>query len=131
MKSSTTRKTKKTETPRLMTRAEMEAITVRVSLSRNGWVVRNNQGVSSIHRTQAEAIEKARAVAKRLSGQLAIYDRRDHVRKWEVYWSGPIVLKRKPIPPDFRPVNATRKQMREAMKAVMRRRLALEVQQTQ
>lgn len=132
MKSSTAKKTKtkKNQTPRLMTRAELEAITVRVFLYREGWGVRDVSGIKSFHRTQAEAIEKARAIAKRLSGHLAIYDRKDHVRKWEVYSSGPIILKRKPIPPKFRPVNATRKEMREAMKAVVRERRALEAQQT-
>src|SRR5215212_2073076 len=124
MKSSSARQTKKIETPRLMTRDELEAITIRVFLGRQGWCVRDSHSLRSIHRTQAEAIEKASAIAKKLSGQLAIYDRKDHVRKWKVYYSGQIVLKRKPIPPEFRPVNATRKQMREAMKAVVRERLA-------
>ena len=130
MKSSTTKKTKKNETPRLVTRHELEAITVRVFLYPEGWGVRDNSGIKSFHRTQAEAIEKARTIARRLSGQLAIYDRKEHVRKWEVYWSGPIRLKSEPIRPEFRPVNATRKEMREAMKAVVRERRAREAQQT-
>ena len=129
MKSSTARKTKTNETPRLMTRRELEAITVRVYLCREGWAVRNTHGLRSIHRTQAEAIKKARLIAKKLSGQLAIYDRKDHVRKWEVYWSGPIRLKPKPVPPDFPPANATRKAIREAGKAIVRERLAREAQQ--
>jgi hypothetical protein len=107
----------------------MEAITVRVALGHKEWVIRDYNGLRSTHRTQAEAIEKARVIAKKLSGQLAIYDRKDHVRKWEVYWSGPIRLKKNPMPPNFRPVNATRKQMREAMKAVIRARRAREAQQ--
>jgi len=129
MKSSTARKTKKTETPRLITRRELEAITVRVYLCREGWGVRDSHGIRSIHRTQAEAVEKGRAIARKRSGQLAIYDRKGHVRKWEVFWSGPLALKSSPIRPEFRPVNATRKEMREAMKAVVRERRALEAQQ--
>ena len=114
----------KTQTPRAMTRDELEAITVSVFLYREGWGVSDKSGIKSFHRTQAEAVEKGRAIARKMSGQLAIYDRKEHVRKWEVYYSGPIVLKRKLTPPKLRPVNATRKQMREAMKAVVRERLA-------
>src|SRR5215211_4478699 len=129
MKSSTARKTKKTDTPRLLTRDELEAITVRVNLYREGWGVRDSGGIRSFHRTQAEALEKGRAIARKRSGQLAIYDRKGHVRKWEVFWSGPVVLKSSPIRPEFRPVNATRKEMREAMKAVVRERRALEAEE--
>jgi len=129
MKSSTARKTKQNETPRLMTRRELEAITVRIYLYREGWGIRDHDGIRSFHRTQAEAVEKGRVIARKRSGQLAIYDRKGHVRKWEVFWSGPVVLKSSPIPPEFRPVNATRKQMREAMKAVVRERRASEAQQ--
>ena len=123
MKSSTARKTKKNETPREMTRSEIAAITVRIFLYREGWGVRDKSGIKSFHRTQAEAIEKGRALARKISGQLAIYDRKEHVRKWEVY-SGPIILKSDPSPPEMRPVNATVKQIREAGKAIHRKRLA-------
>ena len=112
-----------------MTRDELDAITVRIYLYREGWGVRDHHAIRSFHRTQAEAIEKGRALAKKWDGQLAIHDRKGHVRKWEVYYSGTVVLKRSPIPPRVRPVNATRKEMREAMKAVVRERLAREAQQ--
>ena len=107
-----------------MTRREIESITVRIFLYREGWGVRDKSGIKSFHRTQAEAIEKGRAMARKISGQLAIYDRKNHVRKWEVFYSAPIILKSDPSPPEFRPVNATVKQIREAGKAVHRRRLA-------
>ena len=112
-----------------MTLRETQAITVRVYLCREGWCVRDVHAIRSFHRTQAEAAEKGRAIARKLSGQLAIYDRKGHVRKWEVFWSGPRALKSSPIRPELRPVNATRKEMREAMKAVVRERRALEAQQ--
>ena len=119
MKSSTARKTKKNETPRLITRKELDELTLHVVLRDVGWVVRESNGeVKSIHRTQAEAINKGRAMAEKRSGHLAIYGRKGHVRKWEG-WSGPIRVERKPIRPRLRP-NATRKAMREAMKAVLR-----------
>ena len=130
MKSSTTKKTKKSETPRVVTRKELDELSLHVALW-DEWVVCEHNGiVKSTHPTQAAAIEKGRALAKKRNGQLAIHDRKGHVRKWEVYWTGPIVLKRSPIRPEFRPVNATRKQMREAMKAVVRERRAREAQQT-
>ena len=113
-----------------MTRDELEAITVRINLYPEGWGVRDSSGSRTFHRTQAEAIAKGRAMARKKSGQLAIHDRKGRIRKWEVFWSGPIALKRKPVPPEFRPINATRKQMREAMKAVVRERRAFEAQQT-
>jgi len=128
MKSSTTRKTKKKETPRLVTRDELNALTLHVVLRHSGWVLRDgNYDVKSIHRTQAEAIKKGRAMARKRSGFLLIYDRKDHVRKF-ARWSGPIEVKQKLAPPPFRP-SAPRKLMREAMKAAIRQRLAREAQQ--
>jgi hypothetical protein len=128
MKSSTTRKTKKNETPRLITRDELNALCLHVVLRDVGWVVRESNGkVKSTHRTQAEAINKGRAIARKRSGFLAIYDRKGHVRKWEG-WSGPLQVKRKLTPPPYRP-SAPRKLMREAMKAVVRERLAREAQE--
>jgi|SRR5215213_2758337 len=131
MKSSTAKKTKKSETPRLITGDELDALTLHVVLRDVGWVVREDNGkVRSIHRTQTEAICKGRAMGKKRAGQLAIHGRNGHVRKWEVYWSGPIRVERKPMRPRSRPVNATRKAMREAMKAVLRERASsLGVQQ--
>ena len=128
MKSSTTRKTKKNEAPRVVTRDEMNALCLHVVLRHAGWVLRDgNFDVKSIHRTQAEAIKKGRVMARKQSGFLAIYDRKGHVRKWES-WSGPIKVKEKLSPPPFRP-SAPRKLMREAMKAVIRERLAREAQE--
>ena len=128
MKSSTTRKTKKNETPRVVTRDEMNELCLYVVLRDTGWVLRDGKfDVKSIHRTQAEAIKKGRVMARKRSGFLAIYDRKGHVRKWEG-WSGPIEVKQKLSPPPFRP-SAPRKLMREAMKAVVRARLAREAQQ--
>jgi hypothetical protein len=128
MKSSTTRKTKKNETPRLITRDELNALCLHVVQRDVGWVLRDgNFKVKSTHRTQAEAINKGRAMARKRSGFLAIYDRKGHVRKWEG-WSGPLQLKQNLSPPPFRP-SAPRKLMREAMKAVVRERLAREAQE--
>lgn len=107
-----------------MTRCELNAITVTVFLYPDGWGVSDNNGIKSLHRTQAEAIEKGRAIARKLSGQLAIYDRKEHVRRWEVYYPDTIILKSSLTPPDVRPVNATIKQIREAGKAIVRERLA-------
>ena len=112
----------------MITRDELNALCLHVVLRSIGWVVReSNFEVKSIHRTQAEAIKKGRAMARKRSGFLAIYDRKGHVRKWET-WSGPLEVKRKLTPPPYRP-SRPRKLMREAMKAVVRERLAREAQQ--
>src|SRR5262245_60821339 len=127
MQTSIIQKRKKNETPRLVTRDELNALTLHVVLRHVGWVLRDgNFEVKSIHRTQAEAIKKGRAMARKRSGFLAIYDRKGHVRKWET-WSGPLEVEQKLTPPPFRP-SAPRKLMREAMKAVVRERLAREAQ---
>jgi Uncharacterized protein conserved in bacteria (DUF2188) len=128
MKSSTTRKKKKNETPRVVTREEMNALCLHVVLRHSGWVLRDgNHDIKSIHRTQAEAIKKGRVMARKRSGFLAIYDRKGHVRKWEGWSPGPIKVKQKLSPPPFRP-SAPRKLMHEAMKAIVRERLAREAQ---
>lgn len=128
MKSSIIQKSKKNETPRVVTSDELNALCLHVVLHDDGWVLRDgNYKVKSIHRTQAEAINKGRVMARKRSGFLAIYDRKGHVRKWEG-WSGPLEVKQRLTPPPFRP-SAPRKLMRAAMKAVVRERLAREAQE--
>jgi hypothetical protein len=123
MRSSTTRKTKKNETPRLITDEELKELTLEVYLyHRQGWVVvDHNYEVKSTHRWQYEAIEKGRALARKRSGRLLIHTRNNRVRKSEIYWSGPVRFEPfKPLPPSYPPVNATRKQIERAVKEAIR-----------
>ena len=117
MKSSTARKTKKTETPRLITNKELEKLTLEVYLFREGWVVVDKDDVISTHRTQAKAAEKGRALAKKRSGQLLVRGRNGLIRKREHYWGGPVRFEpRRPVPPSSPPINATRKAILKAVK---------------
>jgi len=124
MKSSTTRKTKKTETPRLITDAEARKLTLEIYLFRQGWVVTDhNHAVKSTHRTQAEAAESGRALAKKRSGVLIIRGKNGLIRKREYYWKGPVCFEPfKPIPPSFPPLNGTRKQIEKAVIKAIRAR---------
>lgn len=125
MKSSTTRKTKKNETPRLITERELEKLTLEVYRFPEGWVVIDGiDKLVSTHRTQAKAAEKARALAKRRSGRLLVRGKNGLVRKREYYWTGPVRFEPlKLIPPDFPPKNGTRKQIEKAVKEVIRERI--------
>jgi hypothetical protein len=122
MKSSTTRKTKKNETPRVITDRELNELTFEVFLFRQGWVVvGHNHEIKSTHRTQYEAIEEGRAMARKRSGRLLIHARNNRVRKAECFWSGPVRFEpRKHRPPSYPPVNATRKQIERAVKNAIR-----------
>ena len=117
MKSSTARKTKKTETPRLITDKELDELTLEVYLFREGWVVVDGDEVKSTHRTQAKAAEKGRALAKKRSGRLLVRGRNGLIRKREYYWPGPVRFEPpKLVPPDSPPINATRKAILKAVK---------------
>jgi hypothetical protein len=122
MKSSTTRKTKKNETPRVITEQELDQLTLEVYLYRQGWVVvDHNDEIKSTHRTQYEAVEKGRAMARKRSGRLLIHARNNRVRKAECFWSDPVSIEpRKARPPSYPPVNATRKQIERAVKNAIR-----------
>ena len=123
MKSSTARKTKKNETPRLITDDQLRKLTLEVYLIRQGWVVTDhNYKVKSTHRTQAEAAESGRVLAKKRSGVLIIRGKNGLIRKREFYWSGPVRFEPpRPIPPRFPPINATRKAIERAVKNAIRR----------
>ena len=131
MKSSTARKTKKNETPRLITDEELEKLTLEVYLFRQGWVViDHNDEIKSTQRTQAKAAEKGRALAKKRSGQLIVRGRNGLIRKRECYWGGPVRFEPpKPVPPSVPPVNATRKAIERAVKNAIRRAKAEAAQQ--
>lgn len=123
MKSSTTRKTKKDETPRLITLRELRKLTLEVYRFPEGWVVIDNQDVlRSTHRTQAEAAESGRKLAKKRSGRLLVRGKNGLIRKREYYWTGPVRFEPlKPIPPSFPPQNGTRKQIEKAIINAIRR----------
>jgi hypothetical protein len=130
MKSSTTRKTKNKQTPRFLTTKEAEALTLRVVLWREGWVLREeNYEVKSVYKTQAEAISKGRTLAKKRSGQLVIQGRNGEIRKIERYWGSVRLEPLKPGRPASPPVNATRKQIEKAVKKVIRQMNARAAQQ--
>jgi len=122
MKSSTAQKTKKNETPRLITNQELEKLTLNVYRFPAGWVVvDHNDKIKSTHRTQADAIKNGRVLARNRSGRLIVRGRNGVIRKREHYWSGAVRFEPlKPLPPSFRPVNATRKAISEAMKEAIR-----------
>ena len=117
MKSSTTRKTKKSETPRLITDKELQKLTLEVYRFPEGWVVIDNQDVlRSTHRTQAEAAESGRALAKKRAGRLIVRGKNGRIRKREYYWTGPVRFEPlKLLPPSFPPQNATRKAIEKAV----------------
>jgi hypothetical protein len=122
MKSSTTRKTKKNETPRLITDRELKKLTLEVYRFPEGWVVIDGTDeLVSTHRTQAEAAEKGRALAKKRSGMLLVRGRNDRIRRREYYWTGPVRFEPpKLLPPSFPPVNATRAAIEKAVKEAIR-----------
>jgi hypothetical protein len=122
MKSSTTRKTKKNETPRLITEQQLEKLTLEVYRFPEGWVViDHNDVVKSIHRTQTEAAESGRVLAKKRSGCLIVRGKNGLIRKREYYWIGPVRFEPlKLLPPSFPPKNATRKAIERAMKKAIR-----------
>jgi hypothetical protein len=123
MKSSTTRKTKKNETPRLITDRELKKLTLEVYRFPEGWVVIDGiDELVSTHRTQAEAAEKGRTLAKKRSGRLIVRDKNGSIRKMEYYWVGPVRFEPPKLrPPSYPPVNATRKAIETAVKNAIRR----------
>ena len=124
MKSSTTRKTKKNETPRLITLRELRKLTLEVYRFPEGWVVIDNRDVlRSTHRTQAEAAESGRKLAKKRAGLLVVRGKNGLVRKREYYWTGPVRFEpMKLVPPSFPPKNGTRKQIERAVIKAIRAR---------
>ena len=120
MKSSTTRKTKKNEPPRLITDKELEKLTLEVYKFPEGWVVIDAiDKLVSTHRTQAKAAEKGRALAKKRAGVLIVRGRNGLIRKREYYWTGPVRFEPS-TPPSVPPVNATRKAIERAVKEAIR-----------
>lgn len=130
MKSSTTRKTKKDETPRLITQKELGKLTLEVYRFPEGWVVIDGTDkLVSTHRTQAEAAEKARVLARTRSGRLLVRGKNGLVRKREYYWTGPVRFEPlKLVPPSFPPKNGTRKQIEAAVIKAIRERTEAERQ---
>ena len=104
MKSSTTRKTKENDTPRLITQKELERLTLNVYRFPEGWVViDHNDRVKSTHRTQAQAAESGRLLAKERAGRLLVRGKNGRIRKREYYWTGPLRFEPlKLLPPSFR-----------------------------
>jgi len=124
MKSSTTRKSRKDKTPRLITRKQLDKLTLEVYRFPEGWVVIDHQDVlRSTHRTQAEAAESGRKLAKKRSGRLLVRGKNGRIRKREYYWTGPVRIEPlELLPPSFPPLNGTRKQIEKAViKAIQAR----------
>lgn len=122
MKSSTARKTKKDETPRLITDRELRKLTLNVYKFREGWVVvDHNHHVKSVHRTQADAAEKGRVLARKRAGVLLVRGRNGLIRKREYYWTGPVRFEPlRSLAPSVRPTNATVKAISAAVKEAIR-----------
>jgi hypothetical protein len=117
MKSSTTRKTKKNEAPRLITDQELDKLTLEVYRFPEGWVVIDHKDVvKSTHRTQAEAAESGRLLAQKRSGRLLVRGKNGSIRKKEYYWTGPVRFEPPKLrPPSFPPKSASRKAIEKAM----------------
>ena len=128
MKSSTTRKPKKDKTPRLITRKQLDKLTLEVYRFPEGWVVIDHQDVlRSTHRTQAEAAESGRKLAQKRSGRLLVRGKNGRIRKREYYWTGPVRIEPlELLPPSFPPLNGTRKQIEKTVKNAIRSRLNAE-----
>lgn len=124
MKSSTTRKSKKDETPRLITLKQLKKLTLEVYRFPEGWVVIDHRDVlKSIHRTQAEAAESGRRLAKKRSGCLLVRGKNGLIRKREYYWTGPVrVEPPRLLPPSFPPQNGTPEQIEKAVINAIRAR---------
>ncbi|HKG62404.1 MAG TPA: DUF2188 domain-containing protein [Pyrinomonadaceae bacterium] len=124
MKTSTTRKTKQSETPRLITERELKKLTLNVYWFPEGWVViDHNDRIKSTHRTQAEAAESGRVLARERAGRLIVRGKNGLIRKREYYWTGPVRFEPlKLLPPHFPPQNGTRKAIEKAVKAAIRAR---------
>jgi hypothetical protein len=91
-----------------------------------GWVVIEHNDVDDVlrstHRTQAEAAESGRVLAKKRSGQLLVRGKNGRIRKREYYWTGPVQFEPlKLLPPHFPPKNATRKAIEKAVKDAIRK----------
>ena len=125
MKSSTTRKSKKDETPRLITEKELKKLTLQVYRFPEGWVVIDHRHViKSTHRTQAEAAESGRVLAKQRCGRLLVRGKNGRIRKREYYWNDPVRFEpMKLLPPSFPPLNGTREAIENAVKNAIQARL--------
>jgi hypothetical protein len=125
MKSSTTRKTKNSETPRLITERELKKLTLNVYRFPEGWVViDHNDRIKSTHRTQAEAAESGRVLARERAGRLIVRGKNGLIRKREYYWTGPVRFEPlKLLPPPFPPQGATREAIEKAVKDAIRARV--------
>ena len=77
---------------------------------------------TSVHDTQAEAIEEARTIARKLSGQLVIHRRDGRVRDRDSYNSDPLPPKepRKVLAPSIPPRTVSRRAIGEAVSEVVR-----------
>lgn len=102
------------------------------AMSKNLHVVPRNEGwaivgegkskATSVHDTQAEAIEEARTIARKLSGQLVIHRRDGRVRERDSYSSDPVPPKepRKVLAPSNPPRTVSRRAIGEAVSEVIR-----------
>jgi len=86
-------------------------------------VIDHEDVLRSTHRTQAEAAESGRKLAKKRAGRLLVRGKNGLVRKREYYWTGPVRFEPlKLIPPSFPPLNGTRRQIEKAVIKAIRAR---------
>lgn len=88
----------------------------------DGWVVRREgrSRPTSIHSSQREAIEEARKIAKKISGQLVIHGRDGRIRERDSYGSDPMPPKdRRVLFPSSRP-NTNREAIKKAVNEAVR-----------
>ena len=94
---------------------------IHVVLQRDIWLVRREDAnrAMSVHKTQRDAVDVARKIARAQKGQLVIHGRNGRVRQRNIYgrYTGP----RRPLEVLFPRMRASRskKEIREAVRAVM------------
>ena len=120
---STTAKRKKT-TLAASPKAAARSKNLHVVPRNEGWAIvsEGKSKATSIHDTQAEAIDEARTIAKRLSGQLVIHGRDGRVRDRDSYNPDPLPPRepRKVLAPNNPPRTVSRRAIGEAVSEVVR-----------
>jgi hypothetical protein len=92
-----------------------------VVLHNEGWVIRKEGGVRaiSVHRTQREAVEAAREIARSQNGELVIHGRNGRVRSRNSYATDSLPPRDRVVLFPLSAPSVSRRAIREAIKAVM------------
>ena len=93
-----------------------------VVLHNDGWVIRKDGAAraTSIHRTQREAVEAARKIARSQNGELVIHGRNGRVRSRDSYATNSLPPKDRVVLFPLQAPSVSVRAIREAIKAVMK-----------